>query len=262
MESRLDTSPENVSFSNWSRKLVRAGQAGFRPEARLRTEEMFSLLREADGERGLLNKNYLMGASIGGLGGEVKRRDGLVEGHAYSLIRAVSAELPNAEPLRLLQLRNPWGNQQEWRGAWSDNSQEWRKYKEVTRQLQRLVRADGLFWMSWADFSAIFTNVEICRKSMPFKRASFEDLGTDFSSRHKPQESRRLQCGQVASRRAVIGSCIGGSEPSKPKEPATARPAAHFQRNKPRKPVILPKAGMKFRSALDSRRLPCASGAN
>lgn len=53
-----------------------------------------------------------MGASIGGLGGEVKRRDGLVEGHAYSLIRAVSVELPNAEPLRLLQLRNPWGNQQ------------------------------------------------------------------------------------------------------------------------------------------------------
>lgn len=47
-------------------------------------------------------------------------------------------------------------------------------------------------------------DVEICRKSMPFKRASFEDLGTDFSSRHKPQESRRLQCGQVVPRALYI----------------------------------------------------------
>jgi calpain, invertebrate len=26
----------------------------------------------------------------------------------------------------LLRLRNPWGNEAEWNGAWSDKSSEWR----------------------------------------------------------------------------------------------------------------------------------------
>ncbi|KAL1507545.1 hypothetical protein AB1Y20_007166 [Prymnesium parvum] len=182
VESKLDTSPEVVPFTNWSRKLLRAGQLGFKREAQLGHDQMFTLLREAD------EKNFLMGASIGGLGVESKRPDGLVEGHAYSLIRVVRIDPPDGEALQLVELRNPWGNQQEWRGAWSDRSAEWQKHRHVARQLKPQVRADGLFWMSWEDFARIFTNIEICRKSMPSKRASFEQLAGGFSSRHSPQE--------------------------------------------------------------------------
>jgi hypothetical protein len=48
--------------------------------------------------------------------GEHKREDGLVEGHAYSLIQARRVKRTDTgEVLRFLQLRNPWGTL-EWKG--------------------------------------------------------------------------------------------------------------------------------------------------
>lgn len=67
---------------------------------------MFDLVRQYD------EANFVLSASCSSQGkGEVMREDGLVGGHAYSLLQAV--ELPGKEGarLRLLQLRNPWGSQ-------------------------------------------------------------------------------------------------------------------------------------------------------
>ena len=50
--------------------------------------------------------------------------NGLVDGHAYSVTKVVEFEV-KGEIHQLVRVRNPWGNQVEWNGAWSDRSAEW-----------------------------------------------------------------------------------------------------------------------------------------
>jgi len=45
--------------------------------------------------------------------------NGLMGGHAYSVLRAVEYKQK-----RFVIIRNPWGNS-EWTGPWSDGSKEW-----------------------------------------------------------------------------------------------------------------------------------------
>jgi len=48
---------------------------------------------------------------------------GLVKGHAYSITRVTYVDIttPNTTgKIPLLRLRNPWGNEAEWNGPWSD----------------------------------------------------------------------------------------------------------------------------------------------
>ncbi|CAN0042238.1 unnamed protein product, partial [Laminaria digitata] len=61
-----------------------------------------------------------MCCSIAGDVMEKKRKDGLIENHAYSIMNAVSIHSE-----KLIQIRNPWGKQGEWKGRWADNSKEW-----------------------------------------------------------------------------------------------------------------------------------------
>jgi calpain, invertebrate len=46
--------------------------------------------------------------------------NGLVKGHAYAVTAAVRVKLTNGEIVQLVRCRNPWGNEIEWTGAWSD----------------------------------------------------------------------------------------------------------------------------------------------
>jgi hypothetical protein len=85
------------------------------------------------------------------------RADGLVEGHAFSLLRLVTLE-----GRRLLQLRNPWGSEKEWRGAWADGSAEWAAHPQIARAVGHEPGANGLFWMAWDDFERIFDWVAVC----------------------------------------------------------------------------------------------------
>lgn len=64
----------------------------------------------------------------------------------------------------MLCLRNPWGSEVEWNGAWSDSCHRWSP--ELEKRLQKKSGADGVFWMSWADFQRIFTDITVCPKQM------------------------------------------------------------------------------------------------
>lgn len=47
----------------------------------------------------------------------------------------------------LVRVRNPWGNEAEWEGAWSDSSREWQLISESDRQDMGLTfDDDGEFW--------------------------------------------------------------------------------------------------------------------
>jgi calpain len=100
---------------------------------------------------------------------EAKTDVGLVRGHAYSLTKVVKAQIetPQASGLiPLVRIRNPWGNEAEWNGAWSDRSAEWQFIpQEEKENLGLTFDEDGEFFMSWKDFSRYFDQVEICNLS-------------------------------------------------------------------------------------------------
>ena len=72
-----------------------------------------------------------------------REREGISEGHAYSIMDAREV---NGQ--RLLKLRNPWGKK-EWTGKWSDGSSEWNA--EWMALLDHKFGNDGVFWISYDD---------------------------------------------------------------------------------------------------------------
>ncbi|CAH2987358.1 unnamed protein product [Chilo suppressalis] len=113
-------------------------------------------------------RNSLMGCSIEPDPNvlEAETPVGLIRGHAYSITRVkyVDIETPGrAGKIPLLRLRNPWGNEAEWNGPWSDKSPEWRFIPESEKEeLGLTFDDDGEFWMSMKDFAQHFDRVEIC----------------------------------------------------------------------------------------------------
>ncbi|TKR77528.1 hypothetical protein L596_018482 [Steinernema carpocapsae] len=93
---------------------------------------------------------------------EARMSNGLVKGHAYSITGMRIVDGPRGQT-PILRIRNPWGNEQEWNGSWSDNSSEWRSVSDETKKDMGLSFAhDGEFWMSFDDFMRNFEKMEIC----------------------------------------------------------------------------------------------------
>ncbi|XP_015275551.1 PREDICTED: calpain-3 [Gekko japonicus] len=92
---------------------------------------------------------------------ETRMANGLVKGHAYS-VTAVDETTFKGKKIRLVRLRNPWG-QVEWNGSWSDNSNEWNLIDKSEKiRLQHKIAEDGEFWISLEDFMRYFTKLEMC----------------------------------------------------------------------------------------------------
>lgn len=100
---------------------------------------------------------------------EAETPEGLIRGHAYSITKVCMIDIatPNRSgKIPMIRLRNPWGNEAEWNGPWSDESPEWRfipdeQKEEIGLNFDR----DGEFWMSFHDFLHHFDRVEICNLS-------------------------------------------------------------------------------------------------
>jgi len=97
---------------------------------------------------------------------EAQLPNGLVRGHAYSITRIKNVDIQTQRvsgKIPLLRIRNPWGNEHEWVGAWSDRSQEWQYIPEGEKQeLGLTFESDGEFWMSFQDFMKNFNRLEVC----------------------------------------------------------------------------------------------------
>lgn len=83
----------------------------------------------------------------------------------------------------LLRIRNPWGNEAEWNGPWSDGSREWSLVSSYERTSLNLnFDSDGEFWISYKDWKENFTRLEICNLSP-------EGLTDEDSARKKHWEA-------------------------------------------------------------------------
>merc|ERR1740121_3505046 len=102
---------------------------------------------------------------------------GLVFGNGYSIVGLAQVDIHSDDgpiPLQLLQLRNLWGPELSWRGAWSEESDEWQRFPEVRRHhLRPEHHATGRFWMSWEDFCTAFDRVEVCPMAESARKSSY-----------------------------------------------------------------------------------------
>ena len=71
-------------------------------------------------------KNYMMAASAGATEASADQLEelGLVAAHSYGLMKAVLVTDAFGDQVKLVQLRNPWGDF-EWNGDWGDDSDLW-----------------------------------------------------------------------------------------------------------------------------------------
>jgi len=99
-------------------------------------------------------KKYIM--STGG----AKAYKGLYSGHAYSLLKAIELNTRNMGVVRLVQIRNPWG-EYEWNGDWADNSGLWTP--ELRLQAGHTIADDGTFFMSIDDFYNLYSYTFVCQ---------------------------------------------------------------------------------------------------
>ena len=96
---------------------------------------------------------------------EARTNVGLVRGHAYSVTKVVKAKIETPRvsgEMPLIRVRNPWGNEIEWNGAWSDGSAEWGYVPDEEKEnLGINFDNDGEFWMSYKDFRRYFDQTEV-----------------------------------------------------------------------------------------------------
>ena len=82
-------------------------------------------------------------------------RENIIRMHAYSIMEA-----REVRGNRLLKVRNPWG-EGEWRGAWSDGSEQWTP--EWMELLNHRFGDDGQFWISYEDLLREYSSFDRTR---------------------------------------------------------------------------------------------------
>lgn len=80
-----------------------------------------------------IDKGVLLGAGSTSGSDTESTQLGIVKGHAYSIL-----DVMEIDGHQLIQLRNPWGNDAEWKGEWHDNDRErWtERRKQIVKQRQ------------------------------------------------------------------------------------------------------------------------------
>jgi len=84
----------------------------------------------------------------------------IAQGHGYSILDAKEYNDYNKR-IKLIKLRNPWG-QKEWTGEYSDESSLWTPKLKEYFNAQEAFGDNGVFFMKYEDFSKEFAYAVIC----------------------------------------------------------------------------------------------------
>lgn len=105
--------------------------------------------------------------------GEVYEENGLVKGHAYSLL-SIEDVFTRHGTKCLVKLRNPHG-QTEWKGKWSDSSSKWDSVNQATKeQIGYKWEHDGGFFMSFEDWINQFEVFTMCFIPYSFGESDYQ----------------------------------------------------------------------------------------
>ncbi|XP_004451128.2 calpain-13-like [Dasypus novemcinctus] len=102
------------------------------------------------------------GSRPGQTDGDQELENGLVSRHAYTVTGAEQIQYRRGWE-DIIRLWNPWGHT-EWKGRWSDRSQEWEETHDPRKSQLYENKEDGEFWMSCQDFWKNFSHLYICNQ--------------------------------------------------------------------------------------------------
>ncbi|XP_015478651.1 calpain-13-like isoform X1 [Parus major] len=123
--------------------------------------DLEEILKAADKSR------CLMGCSTSGQSRRnIELRNGIVQGHAYTVTGAVKIPYKNGWK-HIIRIWNPWGHG-EWKGPWSDDSPQWDRVEPKYREALLRNKDDGEFWMSCENFQEQFSWLYICNNTPTF----------------------------------------------------------------------------------------------
>ncbi|CBY13662.1 unnamed protein product [Oikopleura dioica] len=139
------------------------------------------------------NRALICTSNLGDGGNDVIT-NGLVHGHAYSLLRIDYVMKNDGETVKLVKIRNPWA-QTEWTGEWSDHCPNWEEVSDEEKErIDFAVEDDGGFYMNFEDWIGEFEMFTICM--LPRLDPDDEEVASDDEAR--------------ARDRRVIGTFVPG----------------------------------------------------
>ena len=85
---------------------------------------------------------------------------GIPGSHAFTVLDTRELSLENSK-IRLIQLRNPWGDDTEWKGEWGNKSQELTPRVKAILGYEPKI-GNGIFWIKNTDFEQYFDQICCC----------------------------------------------------------------------------------------------------
>merc|ERR1712217_929234 len=99
------------------------------------------------------DNHYLM---CGGThsGSDSETRDGIVDGHAYTILSCHAYKASNGDEVDLIKVRNPWGRGEFTAGDWIDApmGRGWKKYPDIRAAIKPKSKDNGAFFVSRDEF--------------------------------------------------------------------------------------------------------------
>ena len=153
---QLENSPQKGFRGLWPSAWPKVGGGGDYT-LELDEEELFIRMCAWD------DANYILAAGSKA-GSDTEMTDGVVDGHAYSVIDCIN-DVAGTD-VDLIKMRNPWGKGELEQGLFDDDGAGWDRYPEIKAELNPVAADDGIFYVTKEEFFKYFVTVYVCAKDM------------------------------------------------------------------------------------------------
>jgi len=152
----ITNSPREGYQGVWPMNWPEVGGARLTLDDSASSSEMFKRLAAWDEE------DYLM--CCGTEGSDDQATDGIVDGHAYTIMEAHENILGTG--INLIKVRNPWGKGEFACGRFDDDGPGWSEYPQIKDFCNHAKADDGIFWLEDTEFFTYFKQIYLGAQNM------------------------------------------------------------------------------------------------
>merc|ERR1712166_1089967 len=152
----LENSPHDGFSALWPMKWPQVGGGGGMNMG-LTSDQLFERMCAWE------DAGFMMAAGTK-VGSDTNTTDGIVDGHAYSILDVENDV--GAGKFDMIKVRNPWGSGEMQNGKWDDDGPGWKEHPHVKAALNPLGIDDGIFWVEKSEFFEYFPSVYLCAMDM------------------------------------------------------------------------------------------------